>query len=84
MLEIWIYFQAIADVLGFRFRLYTVPDNLYGVINQETGEWNGIVRQLVDKRADLVSFTTTLILNMNSLTDEKSKTLKPKRRGAGA
>ncbi len=48
-------FQAIADVIGFRFRLYTVPDNLYGVVDSETGEWNGIVRQLIDKRADLVS-----------------------------
>ena len=50
-----VFFQAIADVIGFRFRLYTVPDNLYGVIDSDTGEWNGIVRQLIDKRADLVS-----------------------------
>ena len=37
----------------FEFRLYTVPDNLYGVEDPETGEWNGIVRQLMERRADM-------------------------------
>ncbi|CAB4054867.1 GRIN [Lepeophtheirus salmonis] len=47
--------KAIAEVLGFKYRLYTVPDNLYGFYNHETGEWNGIVKQLIDKRADLAA-----------------------------
>ncbi len=53
------HFQAISDVVGFRFRLYTVPDNLYGVRSEE-GEWNGIVRQLIDKRADLAVASMTI------------------------
>lgn len=54
------FFQAISDVVGFKFRLYTVPDNLYGVYNHETAEWNGIVRQLTDKRADLAVASMTI------------------------
>ncbi len=47
-------------MIGFKFRLYTVPDNLYGVYNPETGEWNGIVRQLIDRRADLAVASMTI------------------------
>lgn len=49
-------------MIGFRFRLYTVPDDLYGAFNPETREWNGIVRQLIDKRADLVKLKISLII----------------------
>ena len=53
----------------FEFRLYTVPDNLYGVEDPETGEWNGIVRQLMERRADMAGLITVIafeILNLNS------------------
>lgn len=52
--------QAISDVIGFKFKLYTVPDNLYGFYNHETAEWNGIVRQLTDRRADLAVASMTI------------------------
>ena len=44
----------------FQFKLYTVPDNLYGFYNHSTGQWNGIVRQLTDKRADLAVASMTI------------------------
>ena len=53
----------------FEFRLYTVPDNLYGVEDPETGEWNGIVRQLMERRADMAGLITVAafeIPNQNS------------------
>ena len=43
-----------------QFKLYTVPDNLYGVEDPETGEWNGIVRQLMDRRADMAVASMTI------------------------
>ena len=52
--------QAISDVIGFEFQLYTVPDNIYGFYNHQTNEWNGIVRQLTDKRADLAVASMTI------------------------
>ena len=35
-------------VAEFMYTLYSIPDNLYGVYDHETKEWNGIVRELID------------------------------------
>ena len=40
--------------------MYTVPDNRYGVPNSETGEWDGIVKQLIDRRADIAVASMTI------------------------
>jgi len=40
---------AVAREVGFSYRLELVPDRKYGARDPETGEWNGIVRQLMDK-----------------------------------
>lgn len=36
-------------MVGFEYRIELVPDGKYGAIDLDTGEWNGIVRQLMDK-----------------------------------
>ena len=41
--------KEIAKMVGFEYRIELVPDSKYGVIDPVTGEWNGIVRQLIDK-----------------------------------
>lgn len=41
--------KEIAHMVGFTYRIELVPDGKYGVYDYETGEWNGIVRQLMDK-----------------------------------
>lgn len=41
--------RMIADIVGFEYEIELVPDGKYGVYDYETGEWNGIVRQLMDK-----------------------------------
>lgn len=41
--------EEIAGMVGFEYRIELVPDGKYGAIDLETGEWNGIVRQLMDK-----------------------------------
>lgn len=40
--------KIIAEKIGFEYRIELVPDGKYGV-KLSTGEWNGIVRQLIDK-----------------------------------
>ena len=62
-------FQSISDVIDFEFRLYTVPDNMYGVPDDETGEWNGIVRQLIDRRADMAVASMTINYARESVID---------------
>lgn len=41
--------RHIALMVGFDYRIELVPDGKYGVFDYESGEWNGIVRQLMDK-----------------------------------
>ena len=41
--------RSIANFVGFNYTITLNPDGLYGVLDPETGEWNGLVRQLVDK-----------------------------------
>lgn len=39
----------VASQVGFNYVIRLVPDHMYGVLDQETQEWNGIVRQLMEK-----------------------------------
>jgi len=39
--------------LNFEARIYLNPDGQYGVFNDSTGKWNGIVQELVEGRAML-------------------------------
>lgn len=41
--------KLIAKMVGFEYNIKLVPDGKYGVYDLETGEWNGIVRELMDK-----------------------------------
>lgn len=49
--------KEIARMVGFAYRIELVPDGKYGVYDYETGEWNGIVRQLMDKVSEWISRT---------------------------
>lgn len=40
---------AIAEILGFRYELYPVPDGKFGAIDNRTGRWNGMIGQLVER-----------------------------------
>ncbi len=35
--------------MGDHYRLRLVPDNMYGARDPDTGHWNGIVRELMDR-----------------------------------
>lgn len=41
--------QRIASQVGFHYAITLVPDNKYGAYNHTTKQWNGIVRELMDK-----------------------------------
>ena len=40
--------KAIASIVGFQFKLSLSPSKVYGISDPETGEWNGMVRELMD------------------------------------
>lgn len=36
-------------MVGFNYVIEMVPDKKYGALDPETGEWNGVVRQILEK-----------------------------------
>ncbi|XP_053978652.1 glutamate receptor ionotropic, kainate 2 isoform X2 [Hylaeus volcanicus] len=59
----------IADQVGFQYAIRLVPDRMYGVYDPETKEWNGIVRELMEKRADLAVASMTINYARESVID---------------
>ncbi|KAL8590665.1 Glutamate receptor ionotropic, kainate 1 [Nucella lapillus] len=51
--------NELATMVGFRYRIYLVPDGNYGNADDD-GEWNGMVKELIDLRADLAVAPLTI------------------------
>lgn len=62
--------KEIARMVGFTYRIELVPDGKYGVYDYETGEWNGIVRQLMDK---VSVWTGVYVRTSASLADYRAR-----------
>uniref|UniRef100_A0AAQ6IC90 Glutamate receptor n=1 Tax=Anabas testudineus TaxID=64144 RepID=A0AAQ6IC90_ANATE len=45
--------RELANILGFTYEVRLVEDGKYGAQDENTGQWNGIVKELMDHRADL-------------------------------
>ncbi|KAH8418012.1 hypothetical protein KR222_010349, partial [Zaprionus bogoriensis] len=45
--------DELSKKLGFSYTFYLQPDNKYGGIDPKTGEWNGMLREIIDNRADM-------------------------------
>lgn len=41
--------KSIASQVGFEYTIRLVPDHMYGVYDPESKQWNGIVRELIEK-----------------------------------
>lgn len=41
--------DGISKILNFTYRFELVEDGKYGSYNPDTGEWDGLIRQLLDK-----------------------------------
>ncbi|CAH2100667.1 unnamed protein product [Euphydryas editha] len=50
----------VAARAGFQYRLRLVPDNMYGAWDPETGQWNGIVKELMERNADIAVASMTI------------------------
>ncbi|CAH0547312.1 unnamed protein product [Brassicogethes aeneus] len=59
----------IAGQVGFQYTIRLVPDNMYGVYDPDKKEWNGIVRELMEKRADLAVASMTINYARESVID---------------
>ncbi|XP_044767119.1 glutamate receptor ionotropic, kainate 2 [Coccinella septempunctata] len=59
----------IANQVGFQYTIRLVPDHMYGVYDPDTKKWNGIVRELMEKRADLAVASMTINYARESVID---------------
>ncbi|XP_029307089.1 glutamate receptor ionotropic, kainate 3 [Cottoperca gobio] len=51
--------KELANVLGFTYEIRLVPDGRYGS-QDEKGQWNGMIRELIEHRADLAVAPLTI------------------------
>ena len=40
--------HEISKMLGFNYTFSVQSDNVYGSLNQHTGEWNGMLRKIIE------------------------------------
>lgn len=45
--------KQISEHLNFEYEISLVPDREFGTLNDK-GEWNGMIRELIDKVRDLI------------------------------
>lgn len=60
--------RRIASQIGFQYTIRLVPDHMYGVYDRQTKQWNGIVRELME-RVSSCTFERKLL---NSETDRQT------------
>nr|XP_006822967.1 PREDICTED: glutamate receptor ionotropic, kainate 2 [Saccoglossus kowalevskii] len=51
--------EEISQILGFKYKIELVPDGKYGA-PEEDGQWNGMVGQLIARKADLAVAPLTI------------------------
>ncbi|XP_066273511.1 glutamate receptor 2-like [Branchiostoma lanceolatum] len=52
--------KRLGDDLGFRYEIYVVEDNTFGMKDPITGRANGVIRDLIEKKADLAAASLTI------------------------
>ncbi|XP_050732988.1 glutamate receptor ionotropic, kainate 2-like isoform X3 [Eriocheir sinensis] len=50
----------IAGILKFKYELVPVPENAYGSRNKTTNKWNGMMKELIEKRAEMAITDLTI------------------------
>ncbi|XP_069950782.1 glutamate receptor ionotropic, kainate 2-like isoform X2 [Cherax quadricarinatus] len=52
--------NEIASILKFNYTLVSVPDNSYGSKDKVSGEWNGMIKELLEQRAEMAITDLTI------------------------
>ncbi|XP_008289516.1 glutamate receptor ionotropic, kainate 3, partial [Stegastes partitus] len=60
--------KELANVLGFTYEIRLVPDGKYGS-QDEKGQWNGMIRELIEHRADLAVAPLTITYMREKVID---------------
>uniref|UniRef100_A0A8C9RAW5 Glutamate receptor n=1 Tax=Scleropages formosus TaxID=113540 RepID=A0A8C9RAW5_SCLFO len=60
--------DALAKILGFKYEIYQVADSKYGT-QLPNGSWNGMIGELINKRADLAVSAITITPERENVVD---------------
>ncbi|KAK9303590.1 hypothetical protein QLX08_004755 [Tetragonisca angustula] len=61
--------DEIAKLLNFKYEFELVPDGNFGTYNKETKQWNGLIRRLLDRDADLAICDLTITYEREGAVD---------------
>ncbi|XP_041980067.1 glutamate receptor ionotropic, kainate 2 isoform X6 [Aricia agestis] len=61
--------HQISNVLGFNYTFKLAPDGRYGSYNRETREWDGMIRELLEQRADIAIADLTITYDREQVVD---------------
>ncbi|RZF32680.1 hypothetical protein LSTR_LSTR004108 [Laodelphax striatellus] len=61
--------HEISRILGFNYTFRLVPDGRYGSFNRETKEWDGMIKELLEQRADLAIADLTITYDREQAVD---------------
>ncbi|KAK4023250.1 Glutamate receptor [Daphnia magna] len=61
--------DEISKMLGFHYKFKLVDDSNWGSLNKMTGEWNGMIRELLDGKADLAIADLSINYDRESAVD---------------
>lgn len=65
--------RELSSILGFRYEVRLVEDGKYGALDESTGQWNGMVRELMDhvsrhspgrRQHSVIRIKTTIIIKV--------------------
>ena len=59
----------ISRILGFNFTIHLVQDNRYGSLNKITKEWDGMIKELLEQKADLAIADLTITYDREQAVD---------------
>ncbi|XP_076667715.1 kainate-type ionotropic glutamate receptor subunit 1D isoform X9 [Andrena cerasifolii] len=59
----------ISRILGFNYTFRLVPDGRYGSFNRQTKEWDGMMKELLDQKADLAIADLTITYDREQAVD---------------
>ena len=61
--------EIFSEILNFKIRQFKRLDGGWGSLDKETGQWNGMISNLVNNDADIITASLTLCCKRNEAVD---------------
>ncbi|KAL1116158.1 hypothetical protein AAG570_005653 [Ranatra chinensis] len=60
--------EDIRKLVGFEYEIYLAPDGAFGNMD-ENGQWNGVIKELIEKRADIALGSLSVMAERENVVD---------------